>query len=118
MGGRAARGEEKACGSARQSDVRKNPRRCRNPGYCSPTDRRVVCEQMGLGVAPVSSQIVQRDRHAHFMTTLALLGSSLEKMAQEIRHLQRTELSEVFEPFASGQQGSSAMPHKRNPELC
>jgi adenylosuccinate lyase len=77
-----------------------------------------VCEQMGLGVAPISSQIVQRDRHAHFMTTLALIGSSLEKMAQEIRHLQRTELSEAFEPFGSGQQGSSAMPHKRNPELC
>ncbi len=83
-----------------------------------PQIEEFVCEQMGLGVAPVSSQIVQRDRHAHFMTTLALLGSSLEKMAQEIRHLQRTELSEVFEPFASGQQGSSAMPHKRNPELC
>jgi adenylosuccinate lyase len=73
---------------------------------------------MGLGVAPISSQIVQRDRHAHFLTTLALLGSSLEKMAQEIRHLQRTELGEAFEPFAAGQQGSSAMPHKRNPELC
>jgi adenylosuccinate lyase len=83
-----------------------------------PQIEEFVCEQMGLGVAPVSSQIVQRDRHAHFMTTLALLGSSLEKMAQEIRHLQRTELSEAFEPFASGQQGSSAMPHKRNPELC
>lgn len=77
-----------------------------------------VCEKLGIGVAPVSNQIVQRDRHAHFMTTLALLGSSLEKMAQEIRHLQRTELSEAFEPFGSGQQGSSAMPHKRNPELC
>ncbi len=77
-----------------------------------------VCEQLGLGVAPVSSQIIQRDRHAHFMTTLALIGSSLDKMAQEIRHLQRTELSEAFEPFGSGQQGSSAMPHKRNPELC
>jgi adenylosuccinate lyase len=73
---------------------------------------------MGLSVAPVSSQIVQRDRHAHFMTALALIGSSLEKMAQEIRHLQRTEVSEAFEPFAAGQQGSSAMPHKRNPELC
>jgi adenylosuccinate lyase len=77
-----------------------------------------ICAELGLGVAPISSQIVQRDRHAHFMTTLALLGSSLEKMAQEIRHLQRTELSEAFEPFSSGQQGSSAMPHKRNPELC
>lgn len=83
-----------------------------------PQIEEFVCEQLGLGVAPVSSQIIQRDRHAHFMTTLALVGSSLEKMAQEIRHLQRTELSEAFEPFGSGQQGSSAMPHKRNPELC
>jgi len=83
-----------------------------------PQIEEFVCEQMGLGVAPISSQIVQRDRHAHFMTMLALIGSSLEKMAQEIRHLQRTELSEAFEPFGSGQQGSSAMPHKRNPELC
>jgi adenylosuccinate lyase len=77
-----------------------------------------VCEQLGLGVAPISSQVVQRDRHAHFLTTLALTGCSLEKMAQEIRHLQRTELGEAFEPFGAGQQGSSAMPHKRNPELC
>jgi adenylosuccinate lyase len=83
-----------------------------------PQIEEYVCEAMGLGVAPISSQIVQRDRHAHFITSLALLGSSLEKMAQEIRHLQRTELSEAFEPFAAGQQGSSAMPHKRNPELC
>ncbi len=83
-----------------------------------PQIEEFVCEKLGLGVEPVSSQIVQRDRHAHFMATLALLGSSLEKMAQEIRHLQRTEVSEAFEPFGSGQQGSSAMPHKRNPELC
>src|SRR5579864_6250161 len=83
-----------------------------------PQIEEFVCAQMGLGVAPISSQIVQRDRHAHFMTTLALIASSLEKIAQEIRHLQRTELSEAFEPFGSGQQGSSAMPHKRNPELC
>ncbi|HEX3643152.1 MAG TPA: adenylosuccinate lyase, partial [Ktedonobacteraceae bacterium] len=83
-----------------------------------PQIEEFVCAELGLGVAPISSQIVQRDRHAHFLTTLALIGSSLEKMAQEIRHLQRTELSEAFEPFGSGQQGSSAMPHKRNPELC
>jgi adenylosuccinate lyase len=83
-----------------------------------PQIEEFVCSQLGLGVAPISSQIVQRDRHAHFITTLALIGSSLEKMAQEIRHLQRTEVGEAFEPFASGQQGSSAMPHKRNPELC
>jgi adenylosuccinate lyase len=83
-----------------------------------PQIEEFVCEQLGLSVAPASSQIVQRDRHAYFITTLALVGSSLEKMAQEIRHLQRTEVSEAFEPFSSGQQGSSAMPHKRNPELC
>ncbi|HEY7021074.1 MAG TPA: adenylosuccinate lyase [Ktedonobacterales bacterium] len=77
-----------------------------------------VCAQLGLRADAVSSQIVQRDRHAHFSTTLALIGSSLEKMAQEIRHLQRTEVSEAFEPFGAGQQGSSAMPHKRNPEKC
>ena len=83
-----------------------------------PQIEEYVCERMGLGVAPISNQVVQRDRHAHFMSELALLGSSLEKMAQEIRHLQRTEVSEAFEPFGAGQQGSSAMPHKRNPELC
>jgi adenylosuccinate lyase len=83
-----------------------------------PQIEEFVCAQLGLSVAPASSQIVQRDRHAYFLTTLALIGSSLEKMAQEIRHLQRTEVSEVFEPFSAGQQGSSAMPHKRNPELC
>jgi adenylosuccinate lyase len=83
-----------------------------------PQIEEFVCEQLGLRVAPASSQIVQRDRHAYFITTLALIGSSLEQMAQEIRHLQRTEVSEAFEPFSAGQQGSSAMPHKRNPELC
>jgi len=75
-----------------------------------------VCAQLGLRPDPVSTQIIQRDRHAHFMTTLALIGSSLDKMALEIRHMQRTELSEAFEPFGANQQGSSAMPHKRNPE--
>jgi len=83
-----------------------------------PQIEEFVCEQLGLGVAAVSNQIVQRDRHAQLITTLALTGSSLEKMAQEIRHLQRTEVSEAFEPFGASQQGSSAMPHKRNPELC
>jgi adenylosuccinate lyase len=81
-----------------------------------PAVEEYVCERLGLRPAPVSTQIVQRDRHAHFETTLALVGASLEKMAQEIRHLQRTELSEAFEPFGAQQQGSSAMPHKRNPE--
>ncbi len=83
-----------------------------------PSIEDYVCTQLGLQAEPVSSQIVQRDRHAHFSATLALIGSSLEKMAQEIRHLQRTEVGEAFEPFGAGQQGSSAMPHKRNPEKC
>src|SRR5215469_755029 len=81
-----------------------------------PTVEAYVCAQLGLVPAAVSTQIIQRDRHAHFVTALALVGSSLEKMALEIRHLQRTELGEAFEPFAAHQQGSSAMPHKRNPE--
>jgi adenylosuccinate lyase len=77
-----------------------------------------VCKELGLGVEPVSYQVVQRDRHAQFASTLAQIGASLEKFAQEIRHLQRTEVREVEEPFMPGQAGSSAMPHKRNPEKC
>jgi adenylosuccinate lyase len=77
-----------------------------------------ACVKLKLNVAPISSQIVQRDRHAQFVTTLAILASSLEKFALEIRGLQRTEILEAEEPFESGQTGSSAMPHKRNPELC
>ena len=76
-----------------------------------------VCEGLGLKVATISSQILQRDRHAHFVTTAALIAASLEKFATEIRSLQRTEVREVEEPFKAGQTGSSAMPHKRNPEL-
>ena len=76
-----------------------------------------VCRHLGLKPAPVSNQIVQRDRHAHFVVTLALIASSLEKFATEVRSLQRTEVREVEEPFGQGQTGSSAMPHKRNPEL-
>ncbi len=74
-----------------------------------------VCEKLGLKPAPISTQIIQRDRHAHFFTTLAIMAGTLEKIATEIRHLQRTEVLEVEEQFARGQKGSSAMPHKRNP---
>jgi adenylosuccinate lyase len=77
-----------------------------------------ACVKLGLAPAPISSQIIQRDRHAQFVTTLAIVASSLEKFATEIRSLQRTEILEAEEPFAAGQTGSSAMPHKRNPELC
>jgi adenylosuccinate lyase len=83
-----------------------------------PQVEKIACARLGLAPAPISSQIVQRDRHAQFLTTLAIIASSLEKFATEIRGLQRTEVREVEEPFEAGQTGSSAMPHKRNPELC
>jgi adenylosuccinate lyase len=76
-----------------------------------------VCQRLGLAAAPISTQIIQRDRHAHYLTTLALIGASLEKVATEIRHLQRTEVREAEEAFGAKQKGSSAMPHKRNPVL-
>ncbi|MCL0092404.1 adenylosuccinate lyase [Dehalococcoidia bacterium] len=78
----------------------------------------IACARLGLDVDRVSSQIIQRDRHAQLVTTMALIASSLEKFAIDIRGLQRTEILEVEEPFEDGQTGSSAMPHKRNPELC
>ena len=77
-----------------------------------------TCARLGLAPAPVSSQVLQRDRHAQFLTTLAIIAGSLEKFATEIRGLQKTETREVEEPFSAGQTGSSSMPHKRNPELC
>jgi adenylosuccinate lyase len=77
-----------------------------------------VCERMGLKAAPASTQTLQRDRHAEYLCTIAIVGSSLDKFATEIRHLQRTEVREAEEPFAAGQKGSSAMPHKRNPVKC
>ena len=83
-----------------------------------PQVEKIACAKLGLAPAPISSQIVQRDRHAQFLTTLAIIASSLEKFATEIRSLQRTEVLEAEEPFEEGQTGSSAMPHKRNPELC
>jgi adenylosuccinate lyase len=83
-----------------------------------PEAEEKACAKLGLAPAPVSSQILQRDRHAQFVTTLAIIASSLEKFATEIRGLQRTEILEAEEPFEPGQTGSSAMPHKRNPELC
>jgi adenylosuccinate lyase len=77
-----------------------------------------VCERLGLQPAPVSSQVIQRDRHAELLAALAITGASLEKFALEIRGLQKTEIGEVEEPFGKGQKGSSAMPHKRNPIGC
>jgi adenylosuccinate lyase len=82
-----------------------------------PEVEEIACAQLGLRVDPVSTQIVQRDRHAYLHATFAVIAGSLERFATEIRGLQRTEVHEVEEPFGAGQQGSSAMPHKRNPEL-
>ena len=90
-------------------------------GTYSATDpevERVACERLGLEPAPTSTQILQRDRHAELLSTLALVAASLEKFALEIRHLARTEVAEVQEPFGQGQKGSSAMPHKRNPVVA
>ena len=83
--------------------------------HVDPKVERAVCEKLGLKPATVSTQIVQRDRHAEFLATLALIASSIDRWATEFRHLQRTEVLEVEEFFAEGQKGSSAMPHKRNP---
>lgn len=80
-----------------------------------PAIEEKVCKRLGLKPEPVATQVVQRDRHAEYMTSLALLAATIEKIAVEIRHLQRTEVLEAEEPFESGQKGSSAMPHKRNP---
>ena len=77
--------------------------------------KQFVCEKLGLQPAPISTQTLQRDRHAHYMCTLALIATSIEKFAVEIRGLQKSETREVEEFFAKGQKGSSAMPHKRNP---
>ena len=90
--------------------------------HLDPRVEEYVCEKLGLKAADLSTQIVQRDRHAHFMSTLAIIASSIDRWATEFRHLQRTEVLEVEEFFAAGQKGSSAMPHKRNPitgeKLC
>ena len=83
-----------------------------------PELERIACERLGLEPAPTSTQILQRDRHAELLTALAITASSLDKFALEIRHLARTEVAEVQEPFGKGQKGSSAMPHKRNPVVA
>ncbi|HOJ37639.1 MAG TPA: adenylosuccinate lyase [Ignavibacteriales bacterium] len=83
--------------------------------HLSPKIEEIVCKKLGLKPAPISTQVIQRDRHAEFLSTLAIIGSTLEKIATEIRHLQKTEVLEAEEFFSKGQKGSSAMPHKRNP---
>jgi adenylosuccinate lyase len=89
-----------------------------NASHLGPDIEALICKRLGLNVAPVASQVIQRDRHAQFVSTLALIAATLEKISTEIRHLQRTEVREVEEPFGGEQRGSSAMPHKRNPVSC
>ncbi len=86
--------------------------------HLDPFVEEYVCKKLMLKPAPISTQIIQRDRHAEFLNTLAVIAACLEKIAMEIRHLQRTEVLEVEEPFSKGQKGSSAMPHKKNPIIC
>jgi adenylosuccinate lyase len=89
-----------------------------NASHLGPEMEERICKKLGLAVAPVASQVIQRDRHAHYLSSLALIAATLEKIALEIRHLQRTEVREAEEPFGGEQRGSSAMPHKRNPVNC
>lgn len=83
--------------------------------HLGPEVEQKICQRLGLATAPITSQVIERDRHAQYLSTLAIVAASLERIAQEIRHLQRTEVREVEEPFGGEQRGSSAMPHKRNP---
>lgn len=86
--------------------------------HLGPDIEEKICRKLGLAVTPISSQVIERDRHAEYVSTLAILAASLERIATEIRHLQRTEVREAEEPFGGSQRGSSAMPHKRNPVGC
>jgi adenylosuccinate lyase len=87
-------------------------------GHIGPEAEALICDKLGLRPAPIASQVISRDRHAFYVATLAVIAATLEKIAMEIRHLQRTEVREAEEPFTVGQKGSSAMPHKRNPVTC
>jgi adenylosuccinate lyase len=101
--------------AAREMAVGKISGAVGNAAHLGPEIEERICKKLGLGVVPVASQVIQRDRHAHYVSALALIAATLEKIALEIRHLQRTEVREAEEPFAAEQRGSSAMPHKRNP---
>jgi adenylosuccinate lyase len=109
------RGEERLTQTRERIRVGKISGAVGTHAHIDPKIERAVCEKLGLKPATLSTQIVQRDRHAEFMTTLAVIASSIDRWATEFRHLQRTEVLEVEEFFGEGQKGSSAMPHKRNP---
>ena len=112
------RNQERFCHAARQMAVGKISGAVGNAAHLGVEVEDAICRRLGLEPAPVASQVIQRDRHAEFASTLAIIAATLEKIGLEIRHLQRTEVREAEEPFAAGQRGSSAMPHKRNPVSC
>ena len=103
---------------ARDRDLRASRARSARSPTSIPASRSSVAARLGLTPEPISTQVIPRDRHAAFFATLAVIASGIERLATEIRHLQRTEVGEVAEPFAAGQKGSSAMPHKQNPILA
>jgi adenylosuccinate lyase len=113
-----ARNQERFRDAAAQMAVGKISGAVGNASHLGPEMEERICQRLGLNVAPVASQVIQRDRHAHYLSALALIAATLEKIALEIRHLQRTEVREAEEPFSGEQRGSSAMPHKRNPVTC
>jgi adenylosuccinate lyase len=118
----AARNRERLARAAEELRVGKISGAVGTFAHLAPEVERRTCERLGLKPAAISSQIIQRDRHAYYLATLAVIASSLEKIALEVRHLQRTEVGEAQEAFGAAQRGSSAMPHKRNPivaeQLC
>jgi adenylosuccinate lyase len=109
------RNRERFRRAAREMEVGKIAGAVGNCAHLGPDIEQNICRRLGLAVAPISSQVIERDRHAHYLDALALVAAELERFALEIRHLQRTEVREAEEPFGSEQRGSSAMPHKRNP---
>lgn len=112
------RGLARFCAAAEDLRVGKISGAVGTFGHIGPEAEERICRRLGLRPAPIASQVISRDRHASYVSALALIAASLEKIALEIRHLQRTEVREAEEPFSAGQKGSSAMPHKRNPVTC
>jgi adenylosuccinate lyase len=118
----AGRNRERLARAAEELQVGKISGAVGNFAHLAPEVERRICDRLGLKPAPISTQVIQRDRYAHYLATLAVIAASLEKIALEVRHLQRTEVREAEEAFGKAQRGSSAMPHKKNPivseQLC
>lgn len=112
------RNRERFAAAAREMEVGKIAGAVGNCAHLGPAIEQEICRRLGLEAAPISSQVIERDRHADYLNALALIAAELERFALEIRHLQRTEVREAEEPFGGEQRGSSAMPHKRNPVGC